>query len=90
MVLRSLYLDPLMDGALDSRAEEEGITKAELMRRFLADGLRRPATAFAGYDTSATRDASKPKSSSEAAPKRADKKPAAKPARRAAVGSSRR
>ena len=47
MVLRSLYLDPEIDGLLDARAEDEGITKAELMRRFLADGLARPSTTAA-------------------------------------------
>jgi hypothetical protein len=33
----SLYLDPQVDGALARRAAAEGITKAELIRRVLAD-----------------------------------------------------
>ena len=32
----SLYIDPAVDRALDRRASEEGITKAELVRRVLA------------------------------------------------------
>ena len=51
MVLRSLYLDPELDAELAARAEDEGTTKAELMRRFLVEGLGRPATMFAGYAT---------------------------------------
>jgi Ribbon-helix-helix protein, copG family len=41
----SLYLDPGVDGALARRAAAEGITKAELIRRVLADAAepaRRP------------------------------------------------
>jgi len=78
MVLRSLYLDPKLDTALGSRAEAEGITKAELMRRFLTDGLARPATKLAGYAEG---------------PRRAKAEPAkteSKPGRKAAVGSNRR
>lgn len=49
MVLRSMYLDPKMDAELAARAELEGVTKAELMRRYIEDGLARPAAAFAKY-----------------------------------------
>lgn len=49
MVLRSIYLDPTLDAELAGRAEVEGVTKAELMRRFLVEGLERPAGRFAGY-----------------------------------------
>jgi hypothetical protein len=41
----SLYLDPEVDGALARRAAAEGITKAELIRRVLAqaaDARTRP------------------------------------------------
>jgi hypothetical protein len=53
MVLRSIYLDPTLDAELASRAEVEGTTKAELMRRFLIAGLARPAARFSGYATEA-------------------------------------
>jgi hypothetical protein len=51
MVLRSMYLDPKIDAELAARAEDEGTTKADLMRRFLVEGLSRPATMFSGYAT---------------------------------------
>jgi hypothetical protein len=38
----SLYLDPELDEALARRAEEEGLTKAELIRRTLAGSVRKP------------------------------------------------
>jgi hypothetical protein len=38
----SLYLDPELDAALAKRAEEEGLTKAELIRRTLAGAVHRP------------------------------------------------
>lgn len=53
MVLRSIYLDPTLDAEIASRAEVEGTTKAELMRRFLIAGLARPAARFSGYATEA-------------------------------------
>lgn len=58
MVLRSIYLDPALDDALAGRAETEGTTKAELMRRFLVEGLARPATKYAAYasDASTSKD----------------------------------
>jgi hypothetical protein len=37
----SLYLDPQVDSALARRAAEEGITKAELIRRTLAEAAKR-------------------------------------------------
>ncbi|HZY64937.1 MAG TPA: CopG family transcriptional regulator [Rubrobacteraceae bacterium] len=37
----SLYIDPEVDRALDRRAVAEGITKAELVRRVLADAVSR-------------------------------------------------
>lgn len=49
MSLRSVYLDPKVDEALAARAEVEGITKAELVRRFIDEGLTRPASAFKAY-----------------------------------------
>jgi hypothetical protein len=39
----SLYLDPQVDSALARRAAEEGITKAELIRRTLAEAAK-PST----------------------------------------------
>jgi hypothetical protein len=36
----SLYLDPQVDGALARRAAAEGITKAELIRRTLAEAAQ--------------------------------------------------
>lgn len=57
MVLRSMYLDPKIDAELGARAEVEGTTKAELMRRFLVEGLARPATMFAGYAAPDAKDA---------------------------------
>jgi hypothetical protein len=36
----SLYLDPQIDGALARRAAAEGITKAELIRRVLAEAAK--------------------------------------------------
>src|SRR5207344_780742 len=57
MVLRSIYLDPKLDAELAARAGDEGTTKAELMRRFLVEGLSRPATMFAGYATPGPTDA---------------------------------
>jgi hypothetical protein len=38
----SLYLEPDLDEALARRATEEGLTKAELIRRTLAGALQRP------------------------------------------------
>jgi hypothetical protein len=35
----SLYIDPEVDRALDRRAVAEGITKAELVRRVLAEAV---------------------------------------------------
>jgi hypothetical protein len=35
----SLYIDPEVDRALERRAELEGITKAELVRRVLAEAV---------------------------------------------------
>jgi hypothetical protein len=35
----SLYIDPAVDRALSQRAAAEGITKAELVRRVLADAV---------------------------------------------------
>jgi ribbon-helix-helix CopG family protein len=35
----SLYLDPEVDGALSRRAAAEGVTKAELIRRVLAEAV---------------------------------------------------
>ena len=46
-----MYLDPKIDAELAARAEDEGTTKADLMRRFLVEGLSRPATMFSGYAT---------------------------------------
>lgn len=48
MVLRSIYLDPKLDAALGKRAETEETTKADLMRRYIAEGLRQPASVVAG------------------------------------------
>ena len=42
-VLRSIYLDPEMDEALGARADAERTTKAELVRKYIATGLERPA-----------------------------------------------
>ncbi|HYF25043.1 MAG TPA: ribbon-helix-helix protein, CopG family [Baekduia sp.] len=39
----SLYLDPDLDAALARRAADEGLTKAELIRRTLAAAVQRPA-----------------------------------------------
>lgn len=38
----SLYLDPDLDEALARRAADEGLTKAELIRRTLAGAMQRP------------------------------------------------
>lgn len=38
----SIYLDEELDGALARRAAEEGITKAEFIRRTLAAAVQRP------------------------------------------------
>jgi len=38
----SLYLEPDLDEALARRAAEEGLSKAELIRRTLAGALSRP------------------------------------------------
>ncbi|HWI22142.1 MAG TPA: CopG family transcriptional regulator [Baekduia sp.] len=38
----SLYLEPELDDALARRATDEGITKAELIRRTLAGAVQRP------------------------------------------------
>jgi Ribbon-helix-helix protein, copG family len=38
----SLYLDPDLDEAVARRAAEEGLTKAEFIRRTLAGALQRP------------------------------------------------
>ena len=38
----SIYLDPALDAALALRAEEEGLTKAELIRRSLEATIDRP------------------------------------------------
>lgn len=38
----SIYLDPELDAALARRADEEGLTKAELIRRTLAQAVQRP------------------------------------------------
>jgi Ribbon-helix-helix protein, copG family len=38
----SLYLDPDLDEALARRAADEGLTKAEFIRRTLASAMQRP------------------------------------------------
>jgi hypothetical protein len=38
----SLYLEPELDEALAKRAADEGITKAELIRRTLTGAVQRP------------------------------------------------
>jgi ribbon-helix-helix CopG family protein len=38
----SLYLDPDLDEALARRAADEGLTKAELIRRVLAGAMQKP------------------------------------------------
>ncbi len=38
----SLYLDPDLDEALARRAADEGLTKAELIRRTLAAAMQKP------------------------------------------------
>ena len=38
----SIYLDPDLDDALARRAADEGLTKAEFIRRTLAGALSRP------------------------------------------------
>lgn len=38
----SLYLDPDLDDALARRAADEGLTKAEFIRRTLAGAIQRP------------------------------------------------
>jgi hypothetical protein len=38
----SLYLDPDLDEALARRAADEGLTKAEFIRRTLAGAMQRP------------------------------------------------
>ena len=38
----SLYLEPDLDEALARRAADEGLTKAEFIRRTLAGALQRP------------------------------------------------
>jgi hypothetical protein len=38
----SLYLDPELDEALARRAADEGLTKAELIRRILLGAVQRP------------------------------------------------
>ena len=38
----SVYLDPDLDEALARRASEEGLTKAEFIRRTLAGAVQRP------------------------------------------------
>jgi hypothetical protein len=38
----SLYLEPELDDALARRAADEGITKAELIRRTLTGAVQRP------------------------------------------------
>ena len=38
----SLYLEPELDEALARRAADEGITKAELIRRTLTAAVQRP------------------------------------------------
>jgi hypothetical protein len=38
----SLYLEPELDAALAKRAEDEGLTKAEFIRRGLASLVQRP------------------------------------------------
>jgi hypothetical protein len=38
----SIYLEPAVDEALAKRAAEEGVTKAEFIRRTLAGAITRP------------------------------------------------
>jgi hypothetical protein len=38
----SLYLDPDLDEALARRAADEGLTKAEIIRRTLAGAMQKP------------------------------------------------
>jgi hypothetical protein len=38
----SIYLDPDLDDALARRAADEGLTKAEFIRRTLAGAVQRP------------------------------------------------
>lgn len=46
-LLRTVYLDQDIDEALGRRAADEGTTKADLMRSYIAQGLERGSTAFA-------------------------------------------
>ena len=41
----SIYLDPDLDEALARRAADEGLTKAEFIRRTLAGAIQRPPRA---------------------------------------------
>jgi hypothetical protein len=41
----SIYLEPAVDEALAKRAAEEGVTKAEFIRRTLAGAITRPKRA---------------------------------------------
>lgn len=38
-VLRSFYIEPELDQMLAHRAEDEGCTRSELIRRFILEGL---------------------------------------------------
>ena len=44
-VLRSIYVSPIVDEQLSCRARLEGITRAQLLRDFIDDGLAKPARA---------------------------------------------
>jgi hypothetical protein len=58
----SLYLDPDLDEALARRAADEGLTKAELIRRLLLGAVQRPprpkpsAAVFRSTDGGVARD----------------------------------
>jgi hypothetical protein len=58
----SLYLDPDLDDALARRAADEGLTKAEFIRRTLAGAVQKPrrpkphAAVFRSTDGGVARD----------------------------------
>jgi hypothetical protein len=94
MRLRSLYIDDETDDLLGFRAVDEGITKSELMRRFLKDGLARPSTSAAtliakteAAGRAAKADAARTAKPAKPAPK---EKPVEVPRQRRAVASNRR
>ena len=56
-VLRSIFVEPELDARLASQAEQEALTKSELIRRYCLEGLERAARGELEIEQAAQRHA---------------------------------